>query len=670
MYTVCRRHRSDPSCGAYTWHDKTCGGYAFDCYFIVEPLGGCPPWSKVRTDPGHYTGICNHGKGATSATGNPAARSSPPTPTSSGATAAQGAADGWRAEVPRPTAAATGSTLFVDSVHGDDTGSGTEAAPLRTIAAAVTKVAGLTPPRSILLQGDAPHIISETIRLGAEHSHTTIAPASSQSGAASTVFSNTETIVSGGIKLKGLVWSKDGVATAKGAQVYKASLPTTTPEFLELFLVDGNCPNENSNCGEQSRLVPAREPDGNPELDHSNYDGQALWNKLGPFGNETVPNREFLTNLTLVTNRTSSDPALNKTLDRGGLFPFYEMGMHGPADNFFPPRSFWVTPMGQRAGGGSLYSVPSGMVVGPDGSANASSLSPPGGGFVFMMQTHAWGSWVFEINSTSRNATGFTHVAFGAGGNQEARGNGGGGGGSFYISHRRELLDASGEWYHDSVTQTLYIATAVDDGPPPSSNLVAPVVPTLFAVEGSAGAPATGIRLSSLTFRHAAPTFMANYTVPSGGDYSAHRGGAVTLIGTENVTVDHCLFDGVGGNGIAVIDHNRGALVSANEMRHIGENGVVLMGSTDWVDGRAGTQPRHNTISGNLIHHLGLYTKQSCAIFNAVACQNTISQNILFHGPRALLNINDGFGGDTLVKQNLFFASVLETGDHGPFNCW
>jgi hypothetical protein len=66
----------------------------------------------------------------------------------------------------------------------------------------------------------------------------------------------------------------------------------------------------------------------------------------------------------------------------------------------------------------------------------------------------------------------------------------------------------------------------------------------------------------------------------------------------------------------------------------------------------------------------------------------------MFHGPRALVNVNDGyapascpfavttfqsvhlrdrlsvfrFGGATLIRQNLFFASVLETGDHGKYN--
>lgn len=64
----------------------------------------------------------------------------------------------------------------------------------------------------------------------------------------------------------------------------------------------------------------------------------------------------------------------------------------------------------------------------------------------------------------------------------------------------------------------------------------------LFKVEGTQAAPVKDVRVSSITLRHAAPTYMANYSVGSGGDYSVHRGGAVLLTGTENVTVDHNLF--------------------------------------------------------------------------------------------------------------------------------
>jgi hypothetical protein len=29
--------------------------------------------------------------------------------------------------------------------------------------------------------------------------------------------------------------------------------------------------------------------------------------------------------------------------------------------------------------------------------------------------------------------------------------------------------------------------------------------------------------------------------------------------------------------------------------------------------------------------------------------------------------MNDDFGGDTVIKSNLFFKSLLETSDHGPY---
>ena len=107
-----------------------------------------------------------------------------------------------------------------------------------------------------------------------------------------------------------------------------------------------------------------------------------------------------------------------------------------------------------------MYAIPSAVVTPPDSLSNASLLSAQPGGFAFMMHVHAWGSWVFELNGSVTNASGYTWTQFGKGGQQEARGNGGNGGGAFYLSHRRELLDNAGEWFQDVTTDTLYVATA------------------------------------------------------------------------------------------------------------------------------------------------------------------------------------------------------------------
>ena len=46
------------------------------------------------------------------------------------------------------------------------------------------------------------------------------------------------------------------------------------------------------------------------------------------------------------------------------------------------------------------------------------------------------------------------------------------------------------------------------------------------------------------------------------------------------------------------------------------------------------------------------------------------SGNVMFNGPRAGINANDGFGGGDVISHNLVFSSCRESGDHGPFNSW
>ena len=112
-----------------------------------------------------------------------------------------------------------------------------------------------------------------------------------------------------------------------------------------------------NSSAQQVRLVPARSPDGNPEQDESNYKAAGIWSsRLGAFGNESVPNRQWQSNVTVVANTS---------YNRGGLFPSYQVGVHGPADNFDPPVSFWASPAGLKAGGGSVYAIPSAVVTPP-----------------------------------------------------------------------------------------------------------------------------------------------------------------------------------------------------------------------------------------------------------------------------------------------------------------
>ena len=83
-------------------------------------------------------------------------------------------------------------------------------------------------------------------------------------------------------------------------------------------------------------------------------------------------------------------------------------------------------------------------------------------------------------------------------------------------------------------------------------------------------------------------------------------------------------------------------------------------------DGRGGEQPRGTLVSRNLVREIGIWQKQSSFYFQAVAAQTTLRGNVHFNGPRAGINLNDGFGGGDVLEGNLIANCVRESGDHGP----
>eukprot|EP01050_Picozoa_sp_SAG11_P004907 SAG11_NODE_326_length_10708_cov_6.937035_8_plen_129_part_00 len=57
------------------------------------------------------------------------------------------------------------------------------------------------------------------------------------------------------------------------------------------------------------------------------------------------------------------------------------------------------------------------------------------------------------------------------------------------------------------------------------------------------------ITLRGLTLAHSADTFLEPYVVPSPGDWSISRNGALFVNGAEDLSVESCTFVRLGGNG-------------------------------------------------------------------------------------------------------------------------
>ena len=88
----------------------------------------------------------------------------------------------------------------------------------------------------------------------------------------------------------------------------------------------------------------------------------------------------------------------------------------------------------------------------------------------------------------------------------------------YVVTNIKEELDVPGEWFHDPVTAELFYWPNSTDGKV-GTEIVAPVLSALVRIEG-----AKNVSFSGITFTETRATFLEQYEVPSGGDWSAYVG--------------------------------------------------------------------------------------------------------------------------------------------------
>ena len=92
---------------------------------------------------------------------------------------------------------------------------------------------------------------------------------------------------------------------------------------------------------------------------------------------------------------------------------------------------------------------------------------------------------------------------------------------------------------------------------------------------------------------------------------------------------------------------------------------VAAVGRARFSDGRTPDHPMNAVISGNHLHDWGVWGKQTSAYFGGMVKDTHLTHNLIYNGPRAGINQNDGFAGGSEFAYNLLFNTVLDTGDHG-----
>ena len=91
------------------------------------------------------------------------------------------------------------------------------------------------------------------------------------------------------------------------------------------------------------------------------------------------------------------------------------------------------------------------------------------------------------------------------------------------------------EWFYDEREQTLIYKP--NGTVTPTGEFVATSLKVLFNVSGTKQEPAHHIAITGVTLRDTAYTYFDPHGLPSGGDWALQKQGAITVVGSEAVTI-------------------------------------------------------------------------------------------------------------------------------------
>jgi hypothetical protein len=316
-------------------------------------------------------------------------------------------------------------------------------------------------------------------------------------------------------------------------------------------------------------------------------------------------------------------------------------------------------------------------------SQRAARWSDPRGGYIHALQQSMWGSLHYRI--TGKDAGNSLQYE---GGWQIDRDQ------PMHKSYRFvenifEELDAPGEWFLNEKTSVLYFYPPIDVDLA-SAKVEVVRLQNLLQCGSENGERVRGVRLRGLIFRHTLRTFMQTREPLLRSDWRIFRGGALFLEGAEDVAIEDCFFDQVGGNAIFLSGYNRHVSISGCRIEQAGASGICFAGRPEAVRNalssygqrlssaeldmtvgpRTDAYPKDCVVDDCLIVATGRVEKQTAPIEIAMSQAITVRYCSLYGVPRAGINIGDGCWGGHLIEHCDVFDTVLETSDHGAFNSW
>lgn len=191
-------------------------------------------------------------------------------------------------------------------------------------------------------------------------------------------------------------------------------------------------------------------------------------------------------------------------------------------------------------------------------------------------------------------------------------------GARFFLEDELGFLDAPGEFYLDAAAHTLYYMP-MGTGHPDTLGISAPVLNRLIQVKGQSREQcAENLCLDGLALEETDDSPPIGWW---GTQYGKQDGALIWMNNANHVEVRNCHLKNSGRNGIMMIGHNTGNLVTGCWIEHTGVNGVTLCNRFSSPDKKEATQDRceNNTVHNCHIHNVGeIHTYAACVnVFNA-----------------------------------------------------
>mmetsp|Transcript_23494 Transcript_23494/g.34669 ORF Transcript_23494/g.34669 Transcript_23494/m.34669 type:complete len:913 (-) Transcript_23494:156-2894(-) len=465
-----------------------------------------------------------------------------------------------------------------------------------------------------------------------------------------------EPIFSGGVILTNLPWKKFT------RNVFVTDLPKkVNASAIDSMFALRSSPSGKPTIRGQSRLVRARFPNGNCELDRMPRNYAKLGGSLSSVEAWRIAGNQSQ-RFSFLHKNSSFYPWFGHSKDTRWTQDYH---LENRSSYFDPNRQFWQPNIATS--------------VKYNNSWTGSDLKDS---IIHVIHYDWWGNWQWRLTNLSTSDS----LIFGEGGWQDAHG------GPvihnyFFLENLLQELDSPGEWFVDKENRKLYY-WPIDEihsiSNPSSWKLVASQLATILSIRGGGKINETSfhdnvvrnISLEGITFAHSTPTFLhKQYSVPSAGDWSVLPQGAVTLSnGASDIMLRYCRWVQVDGNAVALYGFVHNSSISDGDFIKLGDSGVVSVGYLDddmpYSGINVSSVPTNITIARCHFGQVGVYGKQVSALFVALSKRITFVDNVLYDGPRAGININDGFSGGHQLRRNVIFNQVLESGDHGPINTW